>query len=65
MAGRMSCTSTGDGNLMDATFLGMIITDVPNTVGSISSSVLFMSLKNLEVKNYSNKMCQNQRVMIL
>jgi hypothetical protein len=50
---------------MDATFLGMIITDVPNTVGSISSSVLFMSLKNLEVKNYSNKMCQNQRVMIL
>jgi hypothetical protein len=34
MAGRMSSISTGDGNLMDATFLGMIITqiDFPITV---------------------------------
>jgi len=30
MAGRMSCTSTGDGSLMDATSQGMMITDFPS-----------------------------------
>ena len=33
MAGRMSCTSSGDGSLMDATFQGMIIINFPSRVG--------------------------------
>ena len=44
MEGRMSCISTGDGSLMDATFQGMMTTCSP----SIFSSILLLSTQKFQ-----------------
>jgi hypothetical protein len=46
MEGRMSCISTGDGSLMDATFQGMIVDDY--MLPSIFSSILLLSTQKFQ-----------------
>jgi hypothetical protein len=46
MAGRMSCTSSGDGSLMDATFQDMIIINFPGTVGVFLAQFCYSESKS-------------------